>query len=175
MILLLSSLAFAGSLAGVTVPDKVTLGGQGLSLNGLGLREKYTFDIYVGALYLQHPTHDAAAAIAADEPKRVLMHFIYDEVSRKQMLETFNEGFGDAAQGPQAANIATMEAWVPAAGVKKGDELGFDYVPGVGTSLVLNGRTLGTVPGVDFMRLVFGIYLGPRPPTKALKQGLLGN
>lgn len=175
MLTLLFSLAQAGTLAGVTLPDQVTLGGQSVALNGLGLREKYFLDIYVGALYLQHPTHDASAAIKADEPKRVVMHFIYKAVTREQMLETFNEGFGAAATGPHAADIKAMEAWVPADGVKKGDELGFDYVPGKGTSMVLNGRTLGTIAGAEFMKLVFGIYLGPKPPTAELKAGLLGS
>ncbi len=174
MLALLLSLAHAGSLAGVTFPDRVSVGGQPVALNGLGLREKYFVDIYVGGLYLQTPTHDAAAAIAADEPKRVVMHFIYRTVTRDQMLETFREGFGSAASGPHAATIGKMESWVPSAGVKQGDELGFDYVPGQGTSMVLNGRSLGTVPGPEFMRLVFGIYLGPKPPTPELKAGLLG-
>lgn len=172
-LLLLATLAHAGSLAGVTMPDTAQLGGQSLSLNGLGLREKYFLDIYVGGLYLQHKTHDGAAAIAADEPKRIVMHFIYKEVTREQILETFTEGFGEAVNGPEAANIAKMEGWVPAS-IKSGEEMGFDYVPGVGTSFLVNGRTLGTIPGTSFMKLVWGVYLGPKPPTANLKSGLLG-
>jgi hypothetical protein len=30
------------------------------------------------------------------------------------------------------------------------------------------------VPGSDFAKVVFGIYVGERPPTAALKKGLLG-
>lgn len=173
-LLLFPTLAFAQSLAGVTLPDTATVGGEVVTLNGLGLREKYFLDIYVGALYLQHPTRAAATAIAADEPKRVVMHFTYRTITKQQMLETFTEGFGAAAVGPQGANIAKMTAWVPSGGVKAGDEISFDYVPGVGTSMLLNGRVLGTVPGAEFMKLVFEIYLGPKPPTPELKAGMLG-
>ncbi|GDX79237.1 hypothetical protein LBMAG42_10480 [Deltaproteobacteria bacterium] len=173
-LLLLTAHARAQTLAGVTLPDTASVGGQAVTLNGLGLREKYFLDIYVGGLYLQHPTRTAATAIAADEPKRVVMHFTYRAVSKQQMLDTFTEGFGAAATGPQAANIAKMAEWVPSGGVKAGDELSFDYVPGSGTSMVLNGRVLGTVPGPEFMKLVFGIYLGPKPPTPELKAGMLG-
>lgn len=172
-LLLLATLAQAKTLAGVTLPDTLQLGGQSLTLNGMGLREKFYIDVYVGGLYLQHPTHDGAAAIAADEPKRVLMHFIYKEVTREQILETFHEGFGSAVSGAEAANIAKMEAWVPAA-IKSGETMGFDYVPGVGTSFLVNGKTMGTIPGTAFMKLVWGIYLGPKPPTANLKAGLLG-
>ncbi len=174
MLTLILHTALAASLAGVTLPDQVTVAGQAITLNGLGLREKYLLDIYVGALYLQHPTHDAAAAIAADEPKRVVMHFVYKAVTHEQMLATFQEGFGDRSAGPQGKNVATMGSWVPEAGVKRGDELGFDYTPGVGTTMTLNGTALGTIPGADFMKMVFGIYLGPKPPTEELKAGMLG-
>lgn len=174
MFTLLCCGAHAASLAGVTLPDQVKVAGQSITLNGLGLREKYFVDIYVGGLYLQHPTHDAAGAIAADEPKRVVMHFVYKAVTHAQMLATFQEGFGDRASGPQAKNVATTGSWVPAAGVKRGDELAFDYAPAVGTTMTLNGVALGTIPGADFMRLVFGIYLGEKPPTEELKAGMLG-
>ncbi|HEX6929025.1 MAG TPA: chalcone isomerase family protein, partial [Gammaproteobacteria bacterium] len=47
--------AFAGGvsaaeLAGVTLPDTASVGGQELVLNGMGLREKFWVDVYVGAL-----------------------------------------------------------------------------------------------------------------------------
>ncbi len=174
MFLSLSTLGLAASLAGVTLPDTAAVSGQPVRLNGLGLREKYLVDVYVGGLYLTNPTGDAAAAIAADEPKRMVMHFVYRAVSRERMHAVFLEGFGSTATGPQSAKVKRMGEWVPAEGVKRGDELAFDYVPGVGTSMTLNGRTLGTIEGADFMKLVFGIYLGPNPPTAALKEGLLG-
>ncbi len=172
-LLLIAALAHAKELAGVTLADTVIVGGEAVKLNGLGLRERYFLDIYVGALYLQHPTHDAATAIAADEPKRVLMHFTYKSITRDQMVATFVEGFGDMTAGPHAASVAKVGSWIPAGGVKGGDEIGFDYLPGVGTSMTFNGRVLGTIPGVEFMKLIFGVYLGPKPPTEALKAGLL--
>ncbi len=171
--LLLAVTVHAATLAGVTMPDAASVGGQRVSLNGVGLREKLFIDIYVGGLYLANPTHDGAAAIAADEPKRVVMHFIYSKVTKEQMVETFMEGFGSQPSlAAEKANIDKLIAAVPAQ-VVAGDELGFDYVPGRGTSMTLNGSTLLTVPGVTFMKLVWGIYLGPHPPTEDLKRGML--
>jgi hypothetical protein len=166
--------ASAKTFAGVTLPDTATLGGQTVTLNGMGLREKFFVDVYVGGLYLAHPTHDAAQAIAADEPKRVVMHFVYGSVTREQIVETFHEGFGGApGVAAQQANIDKVISWVPAT-VVRGEEMAFDYVPGVGTTLLVKGKAVGTIPGADFMKLVFGIYLGPKPPTEDLKRGLLG-
>lgn len=60
-----------------------------------------------------------------------------------------------------------MEGWVPAGGVKRGDELSFDYLPGTGTAMLLNGRTLGTIAGTDFMKLVSASSSAPvRPPRR---------
>lgn len=171
--LLLAASVHAATLAGVELPDAASVSGSRVVLNGVGLREKLFIDIYVGGLYLSHPTRDAAAAIAADEAKRVVMHFIYSKVTRAQMVETFQEGFGSQpGVQAQAANIATMIGWVPEQ-VVAGDELVLEYAPGRGTSMLLNGRTLGTVPGAEFMKLVWGIYLGPHPPTEDLKRGMM--
>lgn len=172
--LLLASLAFAGSLAGVSLPDSATVGGQTVSLNGLGLREKYFVDVYVGALYLQHKTKDGSAAIAADEPKRIVMHFIYKEVTQAQIAETFAEAMAKSSVvAGQKANFSKIEGWVPAA-LHAGDEMTFEYVPGTGTAFKINNSTKGTIPGTDFMKAVWTIYLGANPPTAALKSGMLG-
>jgi hypothetical protein len=173
--LLLAATAHAATLAGVTLADAASVSGQRVALNGVGLREKLFIDIYVGGLYLTHTTHDPAAAIAADEPKRILMHFIYSKVTRAQIVETFEEGFGtQPGVAAQKANIDALLALVPEQ-VVAGQELALEYSPGKGTSLVLDGRTLGTIPGAEFMKLVWNIYLGPHPPTEELKRGLLGN
>ena len=173
MFLTLASLAFAGTLAGVTLPDTAQVGGAPVVLNGMGLREKYFLDIYVCGLYLPSKTADAKQAIEVDAPKRIVMRFIYSKVTREQMVETFMEGFGDKATGAMKPSIDTLLAVVPAQ-VVSGDELTFEYVPGTGTTMSLKGKPLVTIPGSEFMKMVWGIYLGPKPPTEALKTGLLG-
>src|SRR5262249_54353116 len=88
---LLVGTAWAGELAGVSMPDRATVGGQPVVLNGMGLREKYLIDVFVGGPYLTTPTHDDATAIDAESPKRVELHFVYSEVPRDKIVETFEE------------------------------------------------------------------------------------
>ena len=163
--------AFAATLAGVTLPDSAAVGGQTLTLNGLGLREKFYIDVYVGGLYLQHPTHDGGLAATANEPKRIVMHFVF-KVTKDQMAESFQEGFG-ASPGATAEQIQQVFGALPET-ISPGQEVVIDYVPGVGTSFVIAGQKRATVPGEAFMKALFGIYLGPKPPTADLKRGLLG-
>lgn len=166
--------ANAGQLAGVTMPDTVSVGGTNLVLNGMGLREKYFFDIYVGALYLPAKTTDASKAINSDEPKRIVMHFVYSSVPADKVHETFDSGFaGVAGHEAYQDRIDTLKGWMT--DFTTGDVVTYDYVPGTGTTVTVKGATKGTIPGADFMKGLWTVYLGPKPPTAALKSGMLGN
>ena len=165
--------AHAGSLAGVTVADTATVGGQSLVLNGMGLREKYMFDIYVGSLYLPAKTTDESKAINDDVAKRVVMSFIYKEVTKEQMVETFEEGLAKLPNKDALRDrFNTLNGMM--ATVHANDTVILDYVPGTGTTITFNGAAKGTIPGADFMKAVWSIYIGPNPPTKNLKKGMLG-
>ncbi|HEY7215481.1 MAG TPA: chalcone isomerase family protein, partial [Thermoanaerobaculia bacterium] len=89
--LLLAVPAGAGTLSGITLPDKVEAKGQTLVLNGMGLRKKLIIKVYVGGLYLPQKEKNAAKVLGTDEPRRMVMHFIYD-VSKEQMCEAWEEG-----------------------------------------------------------------------------------
>src|SRR5262249_60989392 len=54
----LSLHALAAELAGATLPDTLKAGEKTLKLNGLGLRKKAVFKVYVGGLYLESPSKD---------------------------------------------------------------------------------------------------------------------
>jgi hypothetical protein len=164
--------AQAGSLAGVTMPDSASLGGQQLVLNGMALREKYFLDIYVGGLYLPAKSTDAAAVIALDAPKRLHMSFIYSEVPADKTIETYREVWAlDPQYAKVKAEAETFVSWI--VDLKAGDTMTIQYVPGQGTTLLVNDQTKGTIPGTEFMKLIFGNYIGPHA-NKVLRTGLLG-
>lgn len=174
-LLFVSTQAYAGSLAGVTVPDNATVGGQELVLNGLGLREKWTIDVYIGSLYLPSKTSDAASIIADDVPKRLGMHFVYSSVSKQQLVDTYKEGLAKQPAATQAVLAPRYEQlYSMLTDVTSGQEVRFEYVPGTGTTVSIAGKTKGTITGADFMRSLFTIYLGESPPTTKLKRGMLG-
>lgn len=165
--------ALAASLSSVTLPDTATIGGQSLVLNGLGLREKYFIDVYVGGLYLPAKTTDAAKAISDDVPKRIVMAFIYNKVTKDQLCETYYEGL--AKQPENAALKPKYDTLCDYLGdVASGDQVALDYVPGTGTTVSVKGSAQGTIAGADFMRSLFTVYLGAAPPTEKLKKGMLG-
>lgn len=175
--LLLASLllptADAGELAGVTMPDTATVAGKSLTLNGMGLREKFFIDVYVGGLYLPAKTSDAKKAIEEDVPKRIEMHFVYSEVGVGKITGAFDDGFASVgAKESQSAALARLNGMMET--VKAGESIRLDYEPGVGTHVFVKGAKKGTIAGVDFMKALWGVYLGPSPPTSAVKKGMLG-
>ena len=47
------------------------------------------------------------------------------------------------------------------------------YVPEVGTRVIIKGREAGLIEGPQFAKLLFSIWLGPKPPNQELKTGML--
>lgn len=172
--------AVAGQLEGVNMPDTATVGSATLVLNGLGLRAKKVafikIKVYVAGLYLPAKTTDADAIVRTDEPRQLVMEFLYKEVSHDKLVEGWNEGFN--ANSPDAVNeikdrIDTFMSMWPT--MRAGDRAVLTYVPGAGTTVEIRGEKKGTIPGADFASAMFNIWLGANPPTAELKDGLLGN
>jgi Chalcone isomerase-like len=110
----LGTAALAGELSGATLPDPLKAGEKTLKLNGLGLRTKAMFKVYVGGLYLESPSKDAGAILAADQAKAIRMHFLRD-LTKAQLVEAFQEGFEGNVKdrAPQKAAFDKMLALVP--------------------------------------------------------------
>jgi hypothetical protein len=177
LLLLLGSTAGARKRSGVEMPDRVTVAGKRLVLNGMGVREATVFNVnvYVAGLYLERPSSDPAEILASPQVMRIHMRFVRD-VSRGDIVDAWNEGFaknvGDSAEPALRERLARLSSWMTS--VDDGDTFTFTWIPGKGTEVVVNGATKGVIPGDDFGKALFAIWLGPHPPNKGLKKGLLG-
>jgi hypothetical protein len=168
--------AVAGECDGVTFPQQIQAGGQRLTLNGLGLRKATIFGIkvYVGALYVSHPTADANAILSSGEPVEMELRFVF-HVTAGQLRSAWKEGFEKSAPGelPQLqSRIAQLNGWMN--GVGSGQRMTFLRIPGVGIQYALDGAVQGTIPGDDFARAFLAIWLGSAPPSPQMRAGLLG-
>ncbi len=164
----------AGTLAGVTLPDTVQAGGKTLVLNGIGLRTKFFVKVYVGGLYLEQKSSDAAAILKTDVPKRVVMHFVRN-VSKNQVTDGFNESFENNTPDAKKTLKAEIDQFLGALeSVNDGDEVVITYLPGTGTTLTVKGKDKVTISAPSFAEVIFSVWLGPKPPNQDLKKGLLG-
>ncbi len=169
--LLLAALnANAGELAGVSMPDSCTVGGQQLVLNGMGLREKYYIDVYVGGLYLADKTGSGETAAASAGAKRVQLSFVYRKVTSDQLCESFVEGF-KKQPGGGGEKVQELCGLLP--DVVSGDVLQLDF-DGEATTVNVNGAQKGAVSGADFGKGLVSVFVGGYPPTAKVKKGMLG-
>jgi hypothetical protein len=175
-VVLFAATASAGSLAGVKMPDTVTVANRTLTLNGMGLREATALkvDVYVAGLYVENASSDPATLLASDEVKVIVLHFKRD-VDRDDIQKAWSEGFERNAVVPAAKLeplAARLNSWMPS--FSKGDTLTFTMVPGKGVAVDINGKRKGVLGDDDFARSLLSIWLGPNPVTADLKRGLLG-
>lgn len=162
-------------LAGATLDDETEVGGQALVLNGLGLRKKIGFKVYVGGLYLGSKLSDAGEVMSADAPRRMVMHFLRG-VSEKQLCGGWDDGLqGNSPGAPDAVkeDFETLCGYME--DVKKGDRLVFSYRPGHGTEVEVKGASKGILEGKAFADALLACWLGPEPPSDDFRDGLLGN
>ena len=168
--------AAAGELAGVVMPDTIQVDGKTLVLNGMGLREATILkvDVYVAGLYLEAKSSDADAILRASQVKRLVMTFVR-AVGRKDLVKAWDESFREtagAAFDSVRDRVATLDSWM--ADVPKGTVLTFTSRPGEGVTVEIQDTAKGRIPGEDFSATLFGLWLGPSPPSAAIKSGLLG-
>jgi len=172
--------ASAAQVEGVTLPDRVRMTGSGpeLVLNGAGVRTRFIFRVYVGALYLTHKLPSGPAVIEDAGPQRIALHMLR-ELSAEQFISALQDGLRKNHTAEQLAaldeRVRQLRGIFAAAGVAKdGDAITIDYLPGTGTRITINGSDQGTVPGADFRRAMWRIWLGEHPADADLKQAMLG-
>jgi hypothetical protein len=172
----LASSGFGKEYKGVTFPDTDTIGGTTCKLNGVGLRKKLIINVYLGALYLEKPSSTAAEVVSSDQVKRVVIHFIYNGVTTKDLVNAWTEGFEKNASAQKAAlqdRINTFNGFFTEP-VKSGEKIIITYIPGQGTEVSIKGNVKGVIPGKDFMEGLFSVWFGKNPPSDSLKKGMLG-
>ncbi|MBZ0088908.1 MAG: chalcone isomerase family protein [Thermoanaerobaculia bacterium] len=173
--LALASAAFAANVAGVDLPDTLLAGDSKLVLQGGALRSKMMLKVYVAGLYLPAKRVDAAAILAADEPRRMEMHFLRGVGSGK-ICEGWREGLAANTPGADAElerQFDQLCAWMPDA--EAGTLIGLTYLPGQGTTVTVRGETRGTLAGKSFADALLSCWIGPVPgPGADFKRALLG-
>ena len=165
----------AAEIEGLHFAQGVRVDGRELELRGLALlRYRLVFRAYVAAFYL--PAQTPSEAALSDVPKRLEIEYFWDlngsDIARlgEEIVE----------RNVSAADFEKLRARLAKLGdtyhdVEAGDRYALSYAPGRGTELALNGKPLVTIPGADFAKAYFSIWLGAKPLDEKLKVELLGS
>jgi hypothetical protein len=171
--------ATATELAGVRFPASVSVGGSALQLNGAGIRHKFVVKVYAAGLYLSGRASTPEAVLAAPGAKRIHVVMLRD-IDANELGRLFTRGMQD--NNPRETfsrsipgTLRMGEIFAAKKRLAAGENFSVDWVPGVGTSVLVNGRAQGDpIKEPEFFQALARIWLGNNPPDPTLKEALLG-
>ncbi len=176
--------AFAQTAAGVEVAGvryapTVGVAGSTLLLNGAGLRTRFGFRVYTAGLYLGAKAATPEAVLAAAGPKRLHVVMLR-EIDANELGRLFTRGMQDNAPKDEFSKsipgtLRMAEIFSARKRLVSGDNFSVDYVPGTGTTVLVNGRPQGEpIREPEFFQALLRIWLGDKPADGSLKDQLLG-
>jgi hypothetical protein len=164
---------------GVIVPRTIEFQKRPLQLNGFGTRSKMWVDVYVQALYLTNLTQDAQYILESDTEMAVRLQILSNLVSSKKLSKSLNKGMeksvGEENMKQFESQILLLESLLSSEDTKKDDAFNLIYNP-IDTSIWVykNDKFEGKIPGFEFKKAFFGIWLSNNPVDEDLKNDLLG-
>jgi hypothetical protein len=164
---------------GVIVPRTIPFQNHTLQLNGFGTRSKMWVDVYVQALYLTNLSQEAQYILDSDTEMAVRLQIISNMVSSKKLSKSLNNGMkksvGEENMKQFESQIVLLESMLSSEDTRRGDAFNLIYNP-IDTSIWVykNDKMQGKIPGFEFKKAFFGIWLSNNPVDEDLKKDLLG-
>ena len=179
-----ASAASAGSeptphivVEGIHLPSKIDRPTKPLVLNGSAVRTKYTFNVYVAALYLTTPSRSDTHIMTKDaDAKRVhitMMRRVSADKFKKTVRSNVDTNFSSEEKTKFAGELAKFLGSFPdGSHLEEGCTVDIDYHPGKGTYILVDGCAGELIPGHDFYHALLRLWIG-EPLQSSIKRGLL--
>ncbi|VXB01404.1 conserved exported hypothetical protein [Flavobacterium sp. 9R] len=167
------------SLNGVTVPRTIDFENQKLQLNGFGSRTKFWTEVYVQALYLTVLSEDAKDILDSDTNMGIRLQITSSLVSSQKLSKSLHKGIvksiGEENLPKFKTQLDLLEKLLNREATVENDAFNLIYSSTEKSILVYKNNQLeGKIPGFDFKKAFFGIWLSNNPVDAELKDALLG-
>ena len=166
-------------VGGVKFETTEQVGNAKLQLNGAGVRYKAVFKVYAAGLYLNAKAATLEAVLGATGPRR--MHIVMlREIDANELGKLFTKGMEQNASREEFSKvipgvIKMGEIFSQRKKLASGDSFSIDYVPGTGSTIVVNGKPAADpIKEPEFFNALMKIWLGKAPADSQLKDALLG-
>lgn len=173
----LPQFVFAAALHGVTLPDSDKVEGKSLVLNGLGTRMAsflgFPVKVYVAGLYVEKKSTKAEDISIADSPKKIVMEFLRD-VSKEKIAKSWEEAFENNCKDKCSSHLVHLKRFIGL--MKEMKEKGrMTLVFHTDRLELAQGDDKSeTISNAEFSDIILSVFIGPNPPNKELRDGLLG-
>lgn len=167
------------SINGVTVPRTIDFENQKLQLNGFGSRTKFWTEVYVQALYLTVLSEDAKDILDSDTNMGIRLQVTSSLVSSQKLSKSLHKGMtksiGEENLSKFKTQLDLLEKLLNREATVENDAFNLIYSSTEKSILVYKNNQLeGKIPGFDFKKAFFGIWLSENPVDLELKEALLG-
>jgi hypothetical protein len=166
-------------VAGVKFDTTADLAGQRMLLNGAGIRYKFVVKVYAAGLYLTAKTNTPEGVLGSPGAKRIQIVALRD-IDGKDLGKLFTKGIEQNASREEFMKsingvLRIAEMFSAKKELMKGESFAVDYVPGIGSTITLNGKQQGEpIKEPEFFGALMHIWLGKSPADDQLKDALLG-
>ena len=164
----------AREISGVRFDENIIVDGQLFKLENIGLlRYKIIFKVYAAALYLGGEC--TVKDVFKDVPKRLELVY-FSSIAAEDLALSSDQVLQRNVSEQQFEEMRSQvkKLYQSYQDVKPKDRYVLTYIPGKGTEMTLNAKSLITIQGADFARAYFSIWLGNQPLDKDLRDTLLG-
>jgi hypothetical protein len=146
--------------------------GSVLQLTGIAVSTRYANDYYLAAYYGLTKTTTPQQALSDPGPRRMWLMILEpakDLVDYwRKAIEINNPPASVQQQQLQISQFIKMINYP----IKTGDTIIIDYVPNVGTKVVIKGSFKGLIKGNEFFDLLLKTWLGRFPPSEKFRYDL---
>jgi hypothetical protein len=165
------------TIDGVVLPRTIEFQKKKLWLNGAGNRSKMWVEVYVQALYLSQLGQDPEFIIQSDTEMAMRIEITSSMVSSNKLTKAMNTGFEKSAGKDLEKLKPRIELFKSylSEDIKAKDVFKLIYSPtDVSLWVYKNDLLKGKIPGFDFKKAFFGIWLSDLAVDDKLKNHLLG-
>jgi len=157
-------------------PNSIEYQGVKLMLNGQGTRIKFFMKVYDTSLYLGSQSSNAEEILNSNEAMAIRLDVTSTMVTTDAMKDALNSGLVKSTGNNISPISKEIEQLISTfnSDVTDSDFFEFIYMPNTGTNVLKNSTYIDTVPGLEFKKAFFGIWLSKNPIQKSLKKAMLG-
>ena len=158
------------------VPQTIEFEGSNLILNGQGTRVVFFMKVYEGSLYLENKNSDANEIINSNISMALRIDVTSEMVTADAMKKALSEGLEKSTNNNTSQILDEIEKLSSSfnSAVASGDFYEFIFIPEIGTHVLKNNELVELIPGFDFKKAFFGIFISNNPIQKNLKKAMLG-
>lgn len=164
------------NVSGVTIPTSLNYAqANPMQFYGAGTRKFLWLDMYVGVIFLNEKSLTPNQIINSNKPMALRLHIISSLISRKRTIKAIEDGFDKTTNGNAVQYQDRIDKMISffKSEIEPNDIIDLVYFPTQEIKIYKNETYLGSLYGLDFKQVLFGMWLSENAVDKKMRSELL--